>query len=157
MVPIVCGQAGISTGLRRRWPSSLFMEMHSGRAGTCPHCGTHAISNLSRHIIDYHLELGQLWWCPVEWCSVWKGTAQDCMDHLCCRDNADSSVGLKTMGNYFPPWMVTSETWHVVLHLGVSGIVTDVMLFHQHGGRLVHRYRIYKDPLPHVSLRGMAI
>ena len=39
------------------------------------------------------------------------------------------------MGNYFPPWMVT---WHVVLHPGVSGIVTDVMLFHQHGGRLVH-------------------
>ena len=34
------------------------------------------------------------------------------------------------------------------------GIATDVMLFHQHGGRLVHRYHIYVDPLPHVSLCG---
>ena len=42
-------------------------------------------------------------------------------------------------------------TWCCVL---ASGITTDVMLFHQHGGRLVHQYRIYADPLPHVSLQG---
>ena len=38
--------------------------------------------------------------------------------------------------------------WNAVLHPGVSGIATGVMLFHQYGGRLVHRYPIYKDPLP---------
>ena len=57
------------TSLRRCWPSSLFMDMHrrqaemetlrrackrefdsefgGGRAGTCPHCGTHVFSNMS--------------------------------------------------------------------------------------------------------------
>ena len=97
------------TLLKRRWPSSLFagmnkrqVEMESlcrecqwefygefggSRAGTCPHCGIHVIANLSRHIMDFHLELGQLW--P---CSVWKGTAQECMDHLRVRHKADSSV-----------------------------------------------------------------
>ena len=59
----------------------------------------HVISNLSRHVMDYHLELGQLWWCPVEWYSVWKGTAQDCMDHLHVWHHADSSVGIKTLGS----------------------------------------------------------
>ena len=108
-------------------------EFGGGRAGTCPHCGTHAISNLSCHIIDYHVELGQLWRCPVEWCLVWKGTAQDGMDHLHGRHNADSSVGLKTLGKYFPPWMVARTTRHAVLRPGVSDITTDIMLFHQHG------------------------
>ena len=37
---------------------------------------------------------------------------------------------------------------------GVSGIATDVMLFHQYGGLLLHLYRLYADPLLHVSLRG---
>ena len=105
------------TSLRRRWPSFLFLDMHrrqpdmeimrrackrefdsefgGGRAGACPHCGTQVLCNLSRHIIDYHLELGQLWRCPVEWCSVWKGTAQDCVDHLRGVHNADPSVKLK--------------------------------------------------------------
>ena len=132
------------TSLKRCWPSSLFADMHrhqadmetlrrdckrefdselgGGRIGTCPHCGVHAISNLSRHVMDYHLELGQLWRCPVEWCSVWKGTAQDCMDHLCVRHKTDSSVGLKTLWKYFPPWTVTCEAWNAVLHPGVSGI-----------------------------------
>ena len=96
------------TSLRRHWPPSVFMNMHRGQAdmetmrhackrefdsevvvgpGLAPHCGIQVLSNLSRHIIDYHLELG------------------------CDR------------------------------------------LFHQHGRQLVHRYRIYRDPLPHVSLR----
>ena len=43
------------------------------------------------------------------------------------------------------------------MHPGVSGIVTDVMLFYDHGRQLVHRYRIYRDPLPYVSLRGAVI
>ena len=110
--------------------------------------------------MDHHLELGELWRCPVEWCSVWKGTTQDCMDHLRVRHHTDLSVGLnshKTLGKYFPPWTVTREARRTVLLPGVSGIATDVMLFHQHGGWLVHRYHLYKDPLPHVSLRGTAM
>ena len=101
---------------------------------------------------DYHLELGQLWWC-----SVWKGTAQDCMDHLGVQHHTYSSVGLKMLGKYVPPWTVTHEAWRAVLRPGVSGIATDGMLFHQHGGQLVDRYRLYKDPLPHVFMQGTAM
>ena len=34
----------------------------------------------------------------------------------------------------------------------VSGIAVDVRLFHEAGSRLVHKYRVYKDPLPHPAL-----
>ena len=36
--------------------------------------------NLGKHVALYHIELAQLWRCPVSWCTVWKGTAQDCVD-----------------------------------------------------------------------------
>ena len=76
------------------------------------------------------------------------------MDHLRVRHNADSSVELKTLGKYFPPWTVTRAAWNTVLRPGVSSIAMDVMLFHQHGSQLVHRYGIYADPLPQISLQG---
>ena len=53
-------QADMET-LRRACKWEFHSEFGGGRAGTCPHCGTQVLSNLSRHIIDYHLELGQLW------------------------------------------------------------------------------------------------
>ena len=36
----------------------------------------------------------------------------------------------------------------------VLGITVDARLFHEVGCRLVHRYRVYKDPFPHPALRG---
>ena len=36
-------------------------------------------------------------------------------------------------------------------------MTTDVKLFHQSSCRLVHQYRIYQDPMPHVSLRGTVL
>ena len=36
----------------------------------------------------------------------------------------------------------------------MSGVAIDVKLFHESGCRLVYRYRIYGDPLPHPALRG---
>ena len=37
------------------------------------------------------------------------------------------------LGKYFPPWtVVTRKTW----------CAADIMLFHQHGRHLVHRYRV---------------
>ena len=138
--------------LRRDCKREFDSEFGNGRPRYCPQCGLHVNVNLSRHIMDFHLVIGQLWPYPVSWCSVWKGTAQDCIDHL--RHHAVFSVELGTLGKYFPPWKVTCATWIVVLRPGVSCIAMDVMLFHQHGARLVHRYRVYADPLPHESLRG---
>ena len=39
----------------------------------------------------------------------------------------------------------------------VSGVAVDIKLFHESGCRLVHRYRIYGDPLPHPALQGRVI
>ena len=50
-------------------------------------------------------------------------------------------------------WTVTREFWEQALKPEISGIAVDVRLFHESGRRLVHRYRVYRDPLPHPALR----
>ena len=37
------------------------------------------------------------------WCSIWKGTTQDCIDHLRLRHRAVLSVNASTLGKCFPP------------------------------------------------------
>ena len=86
--------------LRRVWPKTLFMFMSRyqqdlerlrkeckerfgcTQSGNCTHCGKYIQQDLGKHIAFYHMELAQLWRCPVMWCTVWKGTAQDCIDHM---------------------------------------------------------------------------
>ena len=53
--------------------------------------------------------------------------------------------------------MVTREVWHDALRPDVSGVAVDALLFHEAGSRLVHRYRVYKDPFPHPALRDGVI
>ena len=87
------------TSLRRRWPKAVFQTMqrrakeveHLRRfarhrpewafrhnvPGFCPICEVKIESALDIHMVNSHLELGQLWRCPVEWCAVWKGSAWD--------------------------------------------------------------------------------
>ena len=83
--------------LRLEWPKTLFTfmsryhfdldQMHkecrerygSTQSGQCTTCGKHIEMNLGKHVALYHMELAQLWHCPVSWCTVWKGTAQDCI------------------------------------------------------------------------------
>ena len=43
----------------------------------CPTCNKYIQVNLGKHVALYHLDLAQLWRCPVDWCPVWKGTSQD--------------------------------------------------------------------------------
>ena len=170
---------GDVSSLRRRWPSTVFVAMHKrqadmeslhrdckqcyesefgggGGGGTCPHCGVYIICNISRHIMDYHLELGQLWRCPVEWCSIWKGSVQDCLDHLRSKHDGAQLMALKSWESFPPPppRTVLQEFWCAALRPDVSGVATDVKLFHEAECRLVHRYQIYQDPMPHVSLQG---
>ena len=54
------------------------------------------------------------------------------------------------LGKCFPPWTVTRSAWAVAQERGVSGI--DVMLFSQHGTRLVHWYRVFTDNKQHQLL-----
>ena len=91
-------------GLRRRWPQAVFQVMrkrsvdletlrreayaglqtayrYSGR-GYCPVCDIRTEHSLDSHMMCHHLDLGQLWRCPVDWCAVWKGSVRECWDHF---------------------------------------------------------------------------
>ena len=69
--------------LRRIWPLALFVFMSRyqqdlermrkeykerfgcTQSGNCTHCGKYIQRDLGKHIAFYHLELAQLWRCPV--------------------------------------------------------------------------------------------
>ena len=57
------------------------------------------------------------------------------------------------MSKSFPAWTVTRDFWKQALKPEVSGIAVDVRLFHESGKRLIRKYRVYQDPLPHPALR----
>ena len=102
--------------LRRQWPTSLLTGMtrrqtdlellrreckcrfRDMQSGVCTYCRRHIMHDMARHVSMYHLDLGQLWWCPVLWCSYWKGTPQDCIDHIRLRHH----VGLTLSGEVVP-------------------------------------------------------
>ena len=148
-------------GLRRRWPAAVFHVMrergveledlrrkayrgdqaayrYTGR-GYCPICETRTDYALDSHMMCHHLDLGQLWRCPVEWCAVWKGSSE--------------TIDFDRVSKAFPAWTVTREFWKQALQPEISGIAVDVSLFHESRRRLVHKYRVYRDPLPHPALR----
>ena len=87
--------------LRRACRQQYDSEFDGGRADTCPHCGVYIMSNLALHIMDQHLELGQLWRCLVEWCTVWKGYVKECLNHLCGKH--DGAQFLDMSIEKFPP------------------------------------------------------
>ena len=111
--------------LRQGWPKPLFVFMSSyqhdrermrreckerfgcTQSGNCTHCGKFIQMNLCKHIALFHMELAQLWRYPVTWCTVWKGTAQDCVDHLRKTHKISQSVKAANLARYFPPWTVT--------------------------------------------------
>ena len=41
-------------------------------SGACPTCDKYIKVSLGKHVALYHLDLAQLWRCPVPWCPVWK-------------------------------------------------------------------------------------
>ena len=86
--------------LRRACRRQYASEFGGERAGTCPHCGVYIIYNLACHVMDHHLELGQLWRCPLEWCTVWKGSVKDCLDHLRSKHDGAQFLDMKTLGKF---------------------------------------------------------
>ena len=110
--------------------------------------------DMERHVSSFHLDLAQLWWCPVSWCTQWKGTPQDCIDHIRKQHYVPDSVKAANLGSWFPPWTVTRAAWHKALKPQVSGASTDVVLFSEHGSSLVHHYRVFGRSAAHTFLRG---
>ena len=167
------------TALCRRWPRVVFRTMnHHGpdrerwrrgarhqpdRAfrhnppGFCPVCEDWIESALDVHMTNEHLEMAQLWRSPVEWCAVWKGSVRACQEHLSEKHGGSSLFDLKNVAKFFPPWTVSHHVWQTALRPDVSGVAVDARLFHEAGCRLVHRYRVYKDPFPHPALRDGVI
>ena len=88
-------------------------------------------------------KMAQLWRCPVAWCPVWKGTSQDCVDHMRRAHNTPVSVKSGNLARWFPPWTVTREQWHSMSRPSVSGIAIDTFLFSRIGMPLFHRYRVF--------------
>ena len=73
--------------LRHQWPLSVVSGMtrkqtdlelmrHEckwrfflARTGCCTYCGKNIKNDMARHVSNFHLDLAQLWWCPVAWCT----------------------------------------------------------------------------------------
>ena len=97
--------------------------------------------------------MAQLLRCPVEWCAVWKGSVRAFLGHLTEKHGGSTSIAMKNVARFFPPWTVTRSVWLHALRPEASGIAVDALLFNEAGRRLVYRYRFYRDPFPHPALR----
>ena len=157
--------------LRLDWPNELFnfvggyqLELEQMRkecrdrfegisSGVCPICEKFIQVNLGKHVALYHLDLAQLWRCPVGWCPVWKGTSQDCIDHMRRAHSTSTSVKAGNLARWFPPWTVTREQWHSMSRPSVSGIAIDTFLFSRIGAPLFHRYRVFDRIGSHPAFR----
>ena len=68
-------------------------------------------------------------------------------------NSGSATLDFEEVSRSFPAWTVTREFWKQALKTEISGIAVDVRLFHKSGRRLIHKYRVYRDPLPHPALR----
>ena len=69
-------------------------RFHGAQTGCCTHCGTVIKLDMGRHVVIFQLDdLAKLWWCPVSWCTQWKGTLQITRGtHLCGHTRALGST-----------------------------------------------------------------
>ena len=164
--------AGDLTHLRDSWPPVIFNHMKwfqqdlelmrkeakreftQARPMPCKYCGKVIRCNMYRHVARLHLDLAQLWRCPVSWCTVWRGSPQDCMEHL--RNGHDVPWISKTASieRFAPPWTVHRELWTESMRIEHLGISTDILLFSELGLSLTHHYRVYRGGLPHAAFRS---
>ena len=91
---------------------------------------------------------------PVMWCTVWKGTAQDCIDHMRRIHKLPLSVKAANLAKYFPAWTVSRVEWSTMLMPCVSGVAIDTLLFSRVGSPLCHRYRLISRAGSHTAFRG---
>ena len=68
--------------------------------GLCTFCGKVIRLDLARHVANYHLELAQLWRCPVSWYIIWKGTPQDCVYHIRLAHVVSAMVKVANVGSH---------------------------------------------------------
>ena len=143
------------------WRQRELEEMHAAakvkyrqsRPSCCTFCGILIRCDMYRHVARCHLDLAQLWRCPVSWCTVWKGTPKDLMDHIRGAHNVPGEIKSASLEKYLPPWTVTRQVYMDSLTPRHSRISTDVLLFSDIGLSLVHHYMVRKRGLPHITFR----
>ena len=129
-------------------------ELRDNSRKPCTFCGASIKINMYHHVIRCHLQLAQLWRCPVPWCTIWKGTSQDLMTHIVLGHKVPEEAKRADVQKFFPPWTVTREQYAESLSPKHSGISNDVLLFSEVGLTLVHHYRVHSMGQPHAMFRG---
>ena len=158
------------TRLRELWPVEVFDHMKwyqqdlelmrksakkdysQTRPMPCRFCGKVIRVDMYRHVARLHLDLVQLWRCPIAWCTTWKGSPQDCLEHLRSGHDAPWITKTASIEKYAPPWTVRRELWTDSLRVENSGISTDMLLFSEVGMALTQHYRVYKGGFPSRSI-----
>ena len=88
--------------LRRDAPNRTDKAFRYSGPGYCGVCDIRIHLPLDAHMVACHLELGQLWRCPVTWCAVWKGSGCACLEHL-AEKHGRSTLEIKTnVAQFFP-------------------------------------------------------
>ena len=159
------------TRLRELWPVEVFDHMkwrqqdlermrksakkdyQQTRPMPCRFCGKVIRVDMYRHVARLHLDLVQLWRCPIAWCTTWKGSPQDCLEHVRSGHDAPWVEKTASIEKYAPPWTVRRQLWMDSLRIEHSGISTDMLLFSEVGMPLTQHYRVYKGGLPHAVFR----
>ena len=155
------------TRLRELWPVEVFdhkkwyqqdiellrksakKEYSQTRPMPCKFCGKVIRVDMYRHVARLHLDLVQLWRCPIAWYTTWKGSPQDCLEHVRSGHDAPWVSKTASIEKYAPPWTVRRQLWTDLLRIEHSGISTDMLLFSEVGMPLTQHYRVYKGGLPH--------
>ena len=83
----------------------------------------------------------------MSWCTVWKGTSQDCIDNVRGAHDVPSDIEVST-GSFRPGLLGVRFGPMPLNHSGVS---TDVLLFSGINLSLVHHYRVFRRGLPHYA------
>ena len=84
---------------------------------------------------------------------MWKGTAQDCVDHMRRAHDIPPVVKAANLARWFPPWTVTREQWTSMTQLAISGVAVDTLLFSGIGVPLFYRYRVISRSGIHGAFR----
>ena len=86
----------------------------------------------------------------MTWCTVWRGTPHDCIDHMRKAHDIPATVKAANLAH----WTVSREQWTIIMWSSVSGVAVDTLLFSRIGVPLFHRYRVFSWPGTHVAFRG---
>ena len=129
------------------------LQYRKKQLAKCDFCSRTIRCDMYRHVARCHLDLAQLWRCPVASCTVWKGVLQDLTYHVRYAHRVPEEVKNVRLQKLIPPWTVTRKVYTESLTSRHSRISNDILLFSDIGLSLTHHYRVHKKGVPHVAFR----